>query len=229
MYLCGDPLPWVSSVKHLGITIENKINGLKKDILIKRANFINKNNEIIQEFHFSHPETKIKINNIYNSHFTGSCLWNLFGRESVMVENSWNVSMRLMLDLPRETHRYLIEPLSNTQHIRKTLISRFLKFLQQIRYSCKAATKFLLASIVQDTRSTTGSNLRNILLQTNKSSIYELVPADAEKVEYHAINTKEKWRIPFIKEIIDFNHKQLEILSISKEDLEEMLNVLCVL
>ena len=226
MYLCGDPLPWVSSVKHLGITIENKINGLKKDILIKRANFINKNNEILQEFHFSHPDTKIKINNIYNSHFSGSCLWNLFSRESVMVENSWNVSMRLMLDLPRETHRYLIEPLSNTQHIRKTLISRFLKFLQQIRYSCKATSKFLLASIVQDTRSTTGSNLRNILLQTNKSSIYELVPTDAKKVEYHAINANEKWRIPFIKEIIDSNQNQLEILNTSKEDLEEMLNVL---
>ena len=54
-------LPLVSSVKHLGITIENKINGLKKDILVKRANFINKNNEIIQEFHFSHPETRIKL------------------------------------------------------------------------------------------------------------------------------------------------------------------------
>ena len=28
-----------------------------------------------------------------------------------MVENTWNVSVRQMLDVPRETHRYLIEPL----------------------------------------------------------------------------------------------------------------------
>ena len=27
--LCGNPLPWVSSRKHLGITLENKIDGLK--------------------------------------------------------------------------------------------------------------------------------------------------------------------------------------------------------
>ena len=37
MYFCGDPLPWVASGKHLGMTLENKMNGMKKDILIKRA------------------------------------------------------------------------------------------------------------------------------------------------------------------------------------------------
>ena len=69
MYLCGDPLPWVASGKHLGMMLENKMNGMKKDILMKRAQFINKNNEILQEFYFSHPCIKIKINNIYNLHF----------------------------------------------------------------------------------------------------------------------------------------------------------------
>ena len=228
MYLCGNPLPWVRSAKHLGITIENKIDGMKKDILIKRAEFIKKNNEIIQEFHFSHPYTKIKINSIYNSHFTGSCLWNLFGREAIMVENSWNVAMRLMLDLPRETHRYLIEPLSNTLHIRKILVQRFLKFLQQIIKSSKRSTTFLLHSIIHDTRSTTGSNLRNILLKTNKSRIYELVPNDALCVDYHPIAICEKWKVEFISKIIQSRHKQLSISNIAEEDLEDMLIYLCV-
>ena len=228
LYLCGDPLPWVSSAKHLGITIENRIDGMKKDTLIKRADFIKKNNEIIQEFHFSHPETRIKINSIYNSHFTGSCLWNLFGREAVMVENSWNVAMRLMLDLPRETHRYLIEPLSNTVHIKKILIQRFLRFLQQIRISSKKSTKFLLNTIMQDTRSTTGSNLRNILLSSSKFTIYELVPNDALSVDYHPIAISEEWRVKFISEIINTKHKQLNIINLTDEELEEMLNILCV-
>ena len=219
---------WVTSAKHLGITIENKIDGMKKDILVKRAAFIHKNNEINQEFHFSHPNTKIKINSIYNSHFTGSNLWNLFSREAVMVENSWNVSMRLMLDLPRETHRYLIEPLSNTPHIRKILIQRFLNFLHQIRKSNKESAKSLLNSICQDTSSTTGSNLRNILLRTNKLNINELVPSDAIGVEYHPIDINEKWRVPFISEIIETKHKQLEISNLSDNDLDEMLNFLCV-
>ena len=118
MYLCGNPLPWVSSGKHLGITIGDKIDGMKADIRIKRAQFIDKNNEILQEFYFSHPATKIKINGIYNTHLSGSCLWDLFCREAIMMENTWNVAVRLMLDIciPRESHKYLIEPLSKTTH-----------------------------------------------------------------------------------------------------------------
>ena len=133
MKLCGNPLPWVTSGKHLGITISNKIDGMKSDMMIKRAEYINKNNDILQEFSFSHPATKIQINSIYNSHFTGSCLWDLFCKEAVMIENTWNVSMRLMLDIPRETHRYLIEPLSGTSHVKSILVKRFLTFLEQIR------------------------------------------------------------------------------------------------
>ena len=70
-----------------------------------------------------------------------------------MVENTWNVSVRLMLDVPRETHRYLVEPLSNTAHIKQVLIKRFLSFLDQIRKSDKTATMFLLETIHQDARS----------------------------------------------------------------------------
>ena len=145
----------------------------------KRACYIDNSNEILQEFSFSHPSTKIKINSIYNSHLTGSCLWDLFGREAVMMENTWNASMRLMLDVPRDTHRYLIEPLSKTNHVKSFLINRFLSFLQQIRNSSKAASKFLLDSILLDDRSTTGSNLRNILLLTDKADVSQLVPNDA--------------------------------------------------
>jgi hypothetical protein len=87
--------------KYIGDTID----GMKTDLKIKRADYISKNNDILQEFGFSHPKPKIKINSIYNSHLSGSCLWDLFSKEAVQMENTWNVSMRLMMDLPRETHR----------------------------------------------------------------------------------------------------------------------------
>ena len=66
-----------------------------------------------------------------------------------MVENTWNVSVRLMLDVPRETHRYLVELLSNTAHIKQVLVKRFLSFLDQIRKSDKTATKFLLETFIK--------------------------------------------------------------------------------
>ena len=82
---------------------------MKADLKIKRADYISKNNDILQEFGFSHPKTKILINSIFNSHFSGSSLWDLFSKEAIQLENKWNVLMRLMLDLPRGTHRRLVE------------------------------------------------------------------------------------------------------------------------
>ena len=139
--------------------------------------------------------------------------------------------MRLMLDVPRETHRYLIEPLSDTPHIKiiliKRLIKRFLTFLQQIRKSNKCASKHLLSVISHDARSTTGSNLRNILLRTDKYRVSDLAPADAFQVKYHTIGSAESWRLPFIADIIETRNCQVDILNISDADLEDMLDALC--
>ena len=82
MKLCGNSLPWVESVLHLGIRITNAENILESDMNIKRARYIHKNIELNQEFHFAAPKTKININNIYNSSFFGSVLWNVFSPEA---------------------------------------------------------------------------------------------------------------------------------------------------
>ena len=38
--LCGNALPWVTSGKHLGNILENKLDGMKRDILTKRASIL---------------------------------------------------------------------------------------------------------------------------------------------------------------------------------------------
>ena len=81
--LCGDLLPWVVTGKHLGTRIENNPGDiLNQDMKEKRAQYIQRNNELMQEFSFAHSSTKCNINTIFNSHFTGSVLWDLFGREA---------------------------------------------------------------------------------------------------------------------------------------------------
>ena len=60
LLLCGNLLPWVNKVKHLGNTISNVMDGCQMDIKTKAARFIDKCNSLDQEFHFAHPETRIK-------------------------------------------------------------------------------------------------------------------------------------------------------------------------
>ena len=120
--LNGKALPWVIKVKHLGSTIKNNINcNMSQDLLEKRAAYIARNNELNQEFHYADPSVKIWLNNVYNSSFYGAPLWDIFDRNFEKLEKSWNVSQRVMLSLPKTTHRYFIEPLSETPHIIKSI------------------------------------------------------------------------------------------------------------
>ena len=218
---------WVSGGVHLGNHVSNSYDGMRHDIKVKRANFINKNIELNQEFSFCHPSTKVKMNHIYNFHFTGSSLWDLFSREAIMLENSWNTSVRVMFDLPLQTHRYLIEPVSQTKHLKIVLMERFLSFLNQIENSKKQIPKHLLSFIKHDVQSTTGSNLRNILLLTDKNNIDDLCKDDIKKLHYHQIEDQDSWKVNFIHEITDVKFNLLEVENFLNEDLDEILSVLC--
>ena len=72
--LCGTNLTWVKKGKHLGNTIEDKIDGMQLDAEQKKAKCISKNNELIQELRFAHSDSLLRINLIYNTQFTGSPL-----------------------------------------------------------------------------------------------------------------------------------------------------------
>ena len=158
MYLYGNPLPWTNKVNHLGITIENKIDGCSKDMSEKNAQYISKNIELNQEFSFADPFTKLKMNNIYNSHYYGSPLWDLFGVGAVQAESTYNRSVKVMLDLPFGTHRSLIQPLTGVEHVKVVLIRRFLSFMEKIEKSGKAPLLMLMSEARSDVKSTTLSN-----------------------------------------------------------------------
>ena len=163
LFLCGNPLPWVNGGLHLGHNLSVKYDGMKTDMKMKRGQFVSKSCELQQEFGFAHPDTIFQANVIYNSHFTGNPLWDLFCREAVMIENSWNVSFRHMYNIPLQTHRYLVEPATQYKHIKTILVRRFISFVEQLKKCPKQLPRHLLKVVQNDVRSTTGSNLRNIM------------------------------------------------------------------
>ncbi len=170
----GNDLPWVTSSRHLGTKVETTINGMSKDLMEKRAMFINRNNELIQEFKFAYPQTIVKTNNIFNTSLYGCVLWNLFGKEAERLEKSWNVAQRLMLGLHRETHRYFIEPISQTKHIIFQIYKRFVKFVAQVRSSKKIALRILCNNVMRSCKSTTGKNIRRLMIRYDAGTFEEL-------------------------------------------------------
>ena len=108
---------------------------MTQDAMEKRAAHISRNNEINEEFGFAHPSSKVKINNIFNTRFYGSVLWNLFMKEAERIEKTWNISQRVMLRLNFKAHGYFIEPLSGTKHIIFSLYKRLIRLVQKFESS----------------------------------------------------------------------------------------------
>jgi hypothetical protein len=162
-----------------------------------------------------------------NSHFYGSVLWNLESKETVSLEKTWNVSVRRMFDQPRETHCYLIEAISDQDHVRTLLARRFVSFVQAIRTSKKNVLRSLLRVVEFDTQSVTGRNLKSIFLQTEAQDVRRLKPSDV-KAKYRDVPRNDEYRVGFIKEIIDVKNNQLEVKGFNDDELEEILQHLCV-
>ena len=165
------------------------------------------------------------MNFIFNSHFSGSQVWDLFSPECAMIEATWNRSIKLMFDLPLQTHRYFMCPISESQHVKHMLIKRFISFTQKLESSKKCSVRHLYRIVKNDAQTTTGSNIRNIQILIGKED-QKFIPIDAMKVKYHEVKKEDEWKVKFVKEIIEVKQGTLDI-GLENSEIEDILEHLC--
>ena len=175
--------------------VTNKLDGCQLDMKQKMAQYIDRNCNLNQEFSFSHPITKIKVNNIYNCHFSSFQVWNLFSPGAASLEGTFNRSVKIMADLPYPTHRYLIKPLAG-YHWKTKIIKGYLGFIERVRKSSKPVLKQMYHLASRDVRTVTGMNLRNILMLIDKLQVDDLEPSMAD----HRIEEKNTGRVGMIND-----------------------------
>ena len=227
LYLCGNPLPWVESGKHLGTKIESTLGKIfAHDINEKRAHYIQRNNELLQEFSHAHPLTKVFINQVYNTSFYSSVLWDLWSKEVNSIFATWNTSIRIMNRLDRKSHRYLIEPISNKKHIKTCLIKRCFNFSQKLENCKKKVVSHLFKKVKYDCTSTIGRNLRNIALEARCININLLNHKVINDIVYHKAPDEEKWRIQMAKDLLHARDSGAD-QNLSKDEISCMLDYIC--
>ena len=143
------------------------------------------------------------------------------------MESSFNQGVKICFNLPVSTHRNIIEPVTKSMHIRKTLIARLLGFVHQIKSSDKRIPKLLLSHIIHDVRSTTGKNLRTILLQTRKNDVDELIRTDFRDVSYHPLSDDDKWKGNCLNELIDIRDGKLLLEEFHDMEIDDLIADIC--
>ena len=127
-------LPFVSHSKHLGHLISND-ECTSHDLQWKRREFVGKIHSLRQELCNQSPSVYIKLIVIYFVHFYGHCLWDLSSEDAEGLWTLWNTTVRNVFELPYATHKFILEQIACTTHLKKKLYARFAKFRAKVRSS----------------------------------------------------------------------------------------------
>lgn len=129
-----------------------------------------------------------------------------------------------MLGIPRDSHRYFIEPLSDTQHIMFSLFKRFVKFVDNIASSKKLVLRNMLSIVKYDCRSNTGHNLRKMMLLVNKTSVDDLTKDDFKNQIYNEVPHGDEWKVGLAKEIIEVVNGNMDIETFNDAEINEIFH-----
>ena len=207
LFIDNNPIAWTDKYTHLG-HIFTRDGSFFEDCSSKKRSFIGKFHSLGQLIEHKHPKVYMKLINIYMCDFYGSNLWDLFhGSDNIYTQ--WNKCVRSVFKLPLATHKNLIEPLSETFHLKTMLISRFHKFYTSLSQSHKPSIQNLFACQVNDVRSDFGSNVHNILTNCPDNDITNF---DKRDFTYEDISNDDAWRVNVIKELmsVKYNHLNLD-------------------
>ena len=221
IFLDGSPLPWSDSYNHLGHMLY-KDGTLKLDSDGKRKTFLGSFFALKQELKYQNPFVYIQLIEIYLSHFYGSNLWNLFSIDNMYT--TWNNILRTVFQLPQQTHRYLLEPLTDSSHLFTKLTNRFLKFYKSLFFSDKSVIRNLRLCQEGDCRSNFGKNISGICRYNGTD---EILNCKKDFIKYCDIPDHEKWRIPILQELLDLRNNTFTLSAFSKNELNDLLFYVC--
>ena len=168
----------------------------------------------------------MKIVSIYAKSFFGNAVYDLFSKECSKIYSTYNIMVRSIFSLPRESHRFYIEEVSESCHVKVLLASRLVKFQDMLLQSERPAIQ-LLAKINQyDCRTRFGSNLVQIAKQcavdpTDLSSYIV-----RENMKFQKAPPDDEWKIPIVMELIQVRNGISTLSEFNKNDLTNMLNML---
>ena len=132
-----------------------------------------------------------------------------YNRDTDKLYKSYNVSTRIGHSLPRTTHRYFIEQLTEFYHPKILLASRFIKFHDSLINSKKPAVRLLSKLCRENANTVFGSNLRKIAHECDMHK--DLVKPWHVKntMSYFMCPNEESWRIPLLRNLIDIRSNEL--------------------
>ena len=102
-------------------------------------------------------------------------------------------------------------------------MKRFVGFVDKVTNSSKTIMRNLMCTLKEDCNSTTGKNLRRIILMLNKDKITDVTPKDFASQVYVSAGEENQWRIKIAEEIIEVKNRRLHVNNFATAELDDIL------
>ena len=120
-----------------------------------------------------------------------------------MIRNVWGLS--------NVAHKYLIEHVSSSKHIRTIVYQRFLTFIQSLMRSKKKCLTALANFVVNDPGSTTCQNLNIISIESGLSNLLDINPNFVKNsILYAPMPAEDSWKVDLLDELLLLRTGDLE-------------------
>ena len=225
-----NPLPWVDVANHLGNELSVNINHTlccletKYDLLVKRSIFFSRAQSLKQEFGFALPKIICELLRIYGTSFYGSVLWNLNCAEYGKLIRSWNTAVKLLWDLPNQTHTRFVESLTECPHLQSMLHSRYVGFTKSLLSSKKNHVKILFSLCRNDLSTLTGYNMKSLMTTYDCVTQEDLFQKQSVigRTRVNKIDDSELWKVPIIDDLVGIKQGSLD-LDFPEEEIDQIL------
>ena len=224
LYLAGQTLSWVSTIKHVGNWL---LFNLSEEVEIsrKRGIFYSSVNKLYSNFCNVGYKTIMKLFNSYCNSFYGAQAWNFRDKHIDDILKAWNKSVRHLCKLPYMTHTDFLPFLTNTLHIKDQLYLRALKLIFAMINSNNQSVSFLGKFCMDNCCTIIGGNYRLIMnyLQTESVPYNEarLILEKRKRAHYDK-------QIDMIIEILDSLDGEAIVNGFTEQELRDILCGLCV-
>ena len=192
----------------------------------KRAAFIQTCYNLNKEFSFATEEVRLRMLRLYNTALYGSNSWLFRSEEVLKFGRTWNVNLRILFDIPQETHCWIVEELSEGRNLSQMVMSRFVKFVKSVARNKRPALGCLFGVLKDDVRSTTGSNIET---GTDPINIGDLLSK-----EWRVHTTQNDWTVPLLWNLLQVCGDKWEIIyddedgtALEDEEVLFVINAIC--
>ena len=137
--------------------------------------------------------------------------------------------MKLIFNLPFETHTRFVESLTSVPHLKSTLHARYIGFLERIKGSKKPQIKMLFNYSKNNNQSNTGQNITYLMNTYNVYTLEELISKknDIKTERVYPLEKQEQWKSSIIHELSLAKLGLLET-GLDKKAAEDILEEICI-